>query len=101
MKRNIFFTFIIFSVLVETHLWSQSNHSIYSLEMLLTATQENNPELLKLQEEYQRSLLDVKDAWAGLGPTVDLQASGTYMVKPPVGAMYINANDIMTLSGQS
>ena len=37
---------------------------------------------IKLQEEYRRSILDLKDAWWGLGPTVDLQASGTYMVNP-------------------
>lgn len=95
MKRKSFFTFIIFSVLFEAHLWSQTYQPTYTLETLVNATQQNNPELLKLQEEYERSLLDVKDAWAGLGPTVDLQASGTYMVKPPVGAMYINADELI------
>ena len=65
------------------------------MEMLLYATQQNHPELLKLQEEYKRSLLDVKDAWASVGPTLDLQASGTYMLNPPVGPMYINTDDII------
>ena len=74
-------------------LWAQAQ--TYTFENLLSQMQQNNPELLKLEEEYRRSLLDVKDAKAGLGPTVDLQASGTYMVKPPVGAMYINADDII------
>ena len=49
----------------------------YTLDTLLTATNQNHPELLKLQEEYRRSLLDVEDARAGLGPSIDLQVSGT------------------------
>ncbi len=56
---------------------------------------QNNPELLQLQEEYRRSELDVKDAWAGLGPTVDLQVSGTYMLNPPVDAIYLNVDDVV------
>ena len=67
----------------------------HTLDSLLTATTQNHPELLKLQEEYKRSLLDVRDAWWNLGPTVDFQASGTYMVNPPIGAMYINSDDII------
>lgn len=55
----------------------------------------NNTELRSLQEEYNRSLLDVKDAYAGLGPTIDMQVSGTYMTKPPVDAVYVNVNDIL------
>ena len=55
----------------------------------------NHPDLLKLEEEYRRSILDVKDAWWTLSPTIDLQASGTYMVKPPLGAMYINSDEII------
>ena len=106
MKRY-FFTFLIFTFF-QINAWSQnaeaelssdtlaaSEGKNYNLETLLSATQMNHPELLKLQEEYSRSLLDVKDAWWSLGPTVDLQASGTYMVNPPVGALYINANDII------
>ena len=93
VKRK-FFTFVIFSLLL-SGLWAQESQSLYSLETLLDATNHNHPELLKLQEEYRRSLLDVKDAWWNLGPTVDFQGSGTYMVNPPVGAMYINADDII------
>ena len=90
MKIKQLFLVTVFSFLCGGT-WAQT----YTFENLLSQMQQNNPELLKLQEEYQRSLLDVKDAWASLGPTVDLQASGTYMVKPPVGAMYINADDII------
>ncbi len=67
----------------------------YSLEDLKSAMAQNNPELLKLQAEYDRSLLDVKDAWAGIGPTVDLQLTGTYLINPPIDAVYINVDDIL------
>ena len=92
--KKLFFTFAIFSLLL-TVAWSQEGNGEYTLDFLLSATKQNHPELLKLQEEYKRSRLDVQDAWAGLGPTVDLQVSGTYMVNPPVGAMYINTEDII------
>ncbi len=92
--KKLFFTFAIFSLLL-TVAWSQEGKGEYTLDFLLSATKQNHPELLKLQEEYKRSRLDVQDAWAGLGPTVDLQVSGTYMVNPPVGAMYINTEDII------
>ena len=104
--KRIFFTFVIFSI-ISAGLWSQEAEveaeadvetpvtNLYNLEDLLSATHMNHPELLKLQEEYKRSLLDVKDAWWSLGPTVDLQASGNYMLNPPLGAMYINTDDII------
>ena len=74
---------------------SSDSNEEYTLDTLLTATKQNHPELLKLQEEYRRSLLDVKDARAGLGPSIDLQVSGTYMVNPPVDAIYLNVDDIV------
>ena len=91
--KKLFLAFAIFSIFTTGSLVAQSY--TYSMEMLLYATQQNHPELLKLQEEYKRSLLDVKDAWASLGPTLDLQASGTYMLNPPVGPVYINTDDII------
>ena len=98
MNRKLFFSFIfisVFAAIEPVEIIAQENQSIYTLDTLLDATKHNHPELLKLQEEYRRSLLDVKDAWWNLGPTVDFQASGTYMVNPPVGAMYINTDDII------
>ena len=98
MNRKLFFSFIfisVFAVIEPVEIIAQEKQSIYTLDTLLDATKHNHPELLKLQEEYRRSLLDVKDAWWNLGPTVDFQASGTYMVNPPVGAMYINTDDII------
>ena len=97
MNKKIFFAFTFISLIAliaPIHIFAQEPQT-YTLETLLDATKHNHPELLKLQEEYKRSLLDVKDAWAGLGPTVDLQVSGTYMVNPPVDAIYVNVDDIV------
>lgn len=97
MKTNkkSFLAVTIFSLLIVSTNAQTYTTASYTLDSLLTATTQNHPELLKLEEEYRRSLLDVKDAWWSLGPTVDLQASGTYMVKPPLGAIYINSDDII------
>lgn len=97
MKTNkkSFLAVTIFSLLIASTNAQTYTTASYTLDSLLTATSQNHPELLKLEEEYRRSLLDVKDAWWSLGPTVDLQASGTYMVKPPLGAIYINSDDII------
>ena len=89
--KTLIFTFVIFAA-IAVRVWAQEE---YSLDTLLMATKQNHPDLLKLQEEYKRSLLDVKDAQASLGPTLDLQASGTYMVNPPIGAIYVNTDDII------
>ena len=67
----------------------------YSIDDLQQHMETSNPDLLSLQEEYRRSRLDVKDAWAGLGPAVDLQLSGTYMFNPPVGALYLSVDDVL------
>ena len=93
MKTKKIFSTLILSSLFLTFVFSQS----YSLDDLLSATQKNHPELLKLQEEYQRSILDVKDAVAGYEPSIDLQASGTYMAKPPVEAIYVNTDQIYSV----
>ncbi len=90
--KKSFFAFVIFSFFQAAICAQQTE---FTLDYLLTATQHNHPELLKLQEEYNRSILDLKDAWAGLSPTIDLQASGTYMLNPPMQAMYINTDDII------
>lgn len=97
MKTNkkSFLAVTIFPLLIALTNAQTYTTASYTLDSLLTATSQNHPELLKLEEEYRRSLLDVKDAWWSLGPTVDLQASGTYMVKPPLGAIYINSDDII------
>ena len=91
--KRLLFIFLIFSLLVAESTAQETNE--YSLDLLLAATEMNHPELLKLKEEYHRSNLDVLDAWWSLGPTLDLQASGTYMQNPPVGPMSINVDNIV------
>ena len=98
--KKLIFTFAVFSIILasansQTDTMATTQDQSFTLDTLLSATTQNHPELLKLQEEYKRSLLDVQDAWWSLGPTVDLQASGTYMVNPPIGAMYVNTDDII------
>lgn len=67
----------------------------YTFEELKNAMISNNPEILKLEQEYVKSNLDYKDAVAGFFPTIDLQVSGTYMVNPPVDAFYLNVDEIL------
>ncbi len=67
----------------------------YGYAEIRQAVVQNNPDILKLQEEYNRSLIDVRDAWGELGPTVDMQISGTYMMNPPVGPLSFNVDDII------
>lgn len=69
--------------------------ALYNLEYLKSAIENHNPDLLLAKEEYNRSLYDLKDAYANFGPTLDFQASGTYMVNPPVGSISINVDDIL------
>ncbi|MCQ2575747.1 MAG: TolC family protein [Treponema sp.] len=83
-----------FFIAVCTFIFSLSVFA-YDYETLRKAMFDNNPELMTLQEEYNRSQLDVKDAYSGLGPTVDLLISGTYMLNPPVDAIYLNVDDIL------
>lgn len=88
MKKCLITTILFFSFSL---LFAQK----YGFEDLYNSTIEKNPEMQSLREEYNRSLLDVKDAYAGFGPTVDLQVSGTYMLKPPVDAIYLNVDDVI------
>ena len=67
----------------------------YTFEELKNAMISNNPEILKLEQEYVKSNLDYKDAVAGFFPTIDLQVSGTYMINPPVDALYLNVDEIL------
>lgn len=90
MKRVYIFFILLFSFLALPFYLTA-----YSLSDLNEAAGLNNPDLQKLQQEYERSLLDVKDAKAGLGPTVDLQLAGTYMLNPPVDAIYLNVDDLL------
>lgn len=92
MKRINKLKIIITSLLIAgSAVFSQT----YSYDDLYSLMLTKNPEFMSLSEEYQRSLLDEKDAWAGLGPTVDLQVSGTYMANPQIGPIYLNVDDVL------
>lgn len=92
MKRINKLKIIITSLLIAgSAVFSQT----YSYDDLYSLMLVKNPEFMSLNEEYQRSLLDEKDAWAGLGPTVDLQVSGTYMANPQIGPIYLNVDDVL------
>jgi outer membrane protein TolC len=96
MKQKLIYKkiFFIFSFFVCTAYLGAQEEKTYSYEDLKSELFKNNPQLLSLQEEYFRSTLDVKDAWASLGPTIDLQLSGTYMLNPPVDPIYLNVDEL-------
>ncbi|MCQ2585929.1 MAG: TolC family protein [Treponema sp.] len=87
--KKYFSAFTVFSIIV-------SGVFSYSLETLKESLFVNNPEIRGAEEEYNRAVLDYKDALAGFGPKIDLQLSGTYMVKPPVGSLSVNIDDILS-----
>jgi outer membrane protein TolC len=66
-----------------------------SQEVLVGKMEANNLEVQKAREEWRNALLDVKDAKAGRGPTIDLTLSGTYMYNPPVGPVYVSTQDLL------
>lgn len=88
LKKYIFNSLLLLSI---CGLWGAG----YSPDELKIRMIENNPEIKTVQEEYNRSVLDYKDALAGMGPKIDLTISGTYMVNPPVGSLKINVDDII------
>ena len=73
----------------------KKTEKIFSLEDLSNQLKNNNSELKILNQEYQQSLIDVKNAKAGLGPTVDLTVSGTYFLNPPIDSIVLNVDDIL------
>lgn len=87
MKKITFCLFLIFSSFFQLF--------AYTFDQLINAMYTNNPEILKLEQEYFQSELDRKDAQAGFFPTIDLQISGTYMVNPPIDAIYLNVDQII------
>lgn len=89
-NKSLFCSFILFSL--STFLFCD----VFSFNDLQEKLKENNPDIKTVQEEYNRSILDYKDALAGMGPKIDLTISGTYMVNPPVGSLAVNIDDIIS-----
>ena len=67
----------------------------FTKDELVTEIKNKNNELQILNQEYQQSLIDVKNAKAGLGPTVDMTVSGTYFLNPPIDSIVLNVDDIL------
>lgn len=76
-------------------LFSQETVNLYTIDELSNQLKINNSELKILNQEYQQSLIDVKNAKAGLGPTIDLTVSGTYFLNPPIDSIVLNVDDIL------
>lgn len=76
-------------------LFSQETVNSYTIDELSNQLKINNSELKILNQEYQQSLIDVKNAKAGLGPTIDLTISGTYFLNPPIDSIVLNVDDIL------
>lgn len=76
-------------------LFSQETVNSYTIDELSNQLKINNSELKILNQEYQQSLIDVKNAKAGLGPTIDLTVSGTYFLNPPINSIVLNVDDIL------
>lgn len=76
-------------------LFSQKTVNSYTIDELSNQLKINNSELKILNQEYQQSLIDVKNAKAGLGPTIDLTVSGTYFLNPPIDSIVLNVDDIL------
>lgn len=76
-------------------LFSQETVNSYTIGELSNQLKINNSELKILNQEYQQSLIDVKNAKAGLGPTIDLTVSGTYFLNPPIDSIVLNVDDIL------
>lgn len=83
MKKT---AFIILSLLVSMNLlFAKENY-----DSLLSSMLNNNPSLLKAQEETRKADLDVKDARANRGPQIDLTAGVVHLVKNPLEKVYLS-----------
>ncbi len=93
--KKIFFTlaaFLLFSTLTFADTEEKTKYSLKELENLMI---EKNTDIRSAREEYAKSILDYKDAKAGLFPKIEFQASGTYMTNPPIDAIVLNVDDII------
>ena len=84
---NNFFSFIFCQ--------TENENFKFTKEELISEIKNKNNELQILNQEYQQSLIDVKNAKAGLGPTVDMTVSGTYFLNPPIDSIVLNVDDIL------
>ena len=99
MKKT-FLALLIFSMLSVAgffRTWCETlGDTDYGLSYVFSELDINNTELRRLREEYAQSVLDVKDAKAGYGPSVDLLVTGTYMPDPMIGKVTVDLEDILS-----
>lgn len=62
---------------------------------LLVKVESDNLDIKKARSDYASSLLDVKDAKAGMGPTIDMTITGTYMYNPPIGPITVSTDNLL------
>ena len=94
MKKSFIVIFCIL-IFIFSSFSLRAEENVYTYEDLISELNKNNLELQSLQEEYFRSTLDVKDAKAGRGPTVDLTLSGTFMKNALDEPIYLNVNEVI------
>lgn len=98
MKTFIkYFLFLILLNNCFSFIFCQTENENFKLtkEELISEIKNKNNEFQILNQEYQQSLIDVKNAKAGLGPTVDMTVSGTYFLNPPIDSIVLNVDDIL------
>ena len=98
MKTFIkYFLFLILLNNFFSFIFCQTDNENFKLtkEELISEIKNKNNELQILNQEYQQSLIDVKNAKAGLGPTVDMTVSGTYFLNPPIDSIVLNVDEIL------
>ena len=93
--RIIFLQLFIFCVFSNLIFSNEIEQEKFSRLQMIDALNLNNNELNTLHEEYAQSLLDVKNAKAGCGPSIDLTVSGTYMLNPPIDSIVLNVDDVL------
>jgi len=98
--KKTFLALLIFSMLSVAgffRTWCETlGDTDYGLSYVFSELDINNTELRRLREEYAQSVLDVKDAKAGYGPSVDLLVTGTYMPDPMIGKVTVDLEDILS-----
>ncbi len=93
MKKLVSAIFLILSL---SSVCAQPTNSDTVLTYVFSQLDINNVELRRLREEYAQSILDLKDAKAGYGPSIDLLVTGTYMPDPMIGKITLDVEDILS-----
>ena len=74
---------------------SENTENLSTRQILMQKIDTNNNELKNLREECAQAILDVKNAKAGMGPTIDLTVSATYMTNPMIDPIVLNVDEML------